>query len=271
MKLVLLSGVFLAASCATAGVPGELTMARQTYERAQQGPAATLAPAELHKARLALDEAERSFANQPGAGATRDLAYVATRKSELAETQAAIEGSRRAEQQANRSLAALEAYRRAKTEAELSEARGRLAAVERQAEATRLSLTIKEEERGTVIALPGEVLFASGQWSLLPGAQRSLDRVAEALAARGSDRVLIEGHTDARGSASFNQDLSYRRAQAVRDYLVGRGVAAERVRVIGLGKSNPVADNATPEGRANNRRVEIVIERQTAGIKRPAE
>ena len=71
--------------------------------------------------------------------------------------------------------------------------------------------------------------------------------------------MVVEGHTDSQGSASSNQDLSQRRAEAVRDYLVSRGIAGDRLTAQGFGPSRPIADNGTAEGRANNRRVEIVI------------
>jgi OOP family OmpA-OmpF porin len=70
----------------------------------------------------------------------------------------------------------------------------------------------------------------------------------------------VQGYTDSRGSAALNQDLSTRRAESVKDYLVSKGVAGERLSSEGLGPSNPVADNETAEGRANNRRVEIIVQ-----------
>ena len=75
--------------------------------------------------------------------------------------------------------------------------------------------------------------------------------------------LLVEGHTDSQGSDSYNQGLSQRRADAVRDYIVQRGYPADHIQARGKGEANPIADNASPEGRANNRRVEIVIERDS--------
>jgi outer membrane protein OmpA-like peptidoglycan-associated protein len=75
----------------------------------------------------------------------------------------------------------------------------------------------------------------------------------------GDRRLLIEGHTDSQGTQENNQTLSQRRADAVRTLFVARGIAADRVTAKGFGLSRPVADNGTPEGRANNRRVEIVF------------
>ena len=118
---------------------------------------------------------------------------------------------------------------------------------------------VKREARGMVITLSGSVLFASGKSELLPSAQQRLDQVAQAL--KASDRtILVEGYSDSRGSVTGNQQLSQRRAQAVLDYLVPRGVQAGRIRAVGEGSNRPIAENTTSEGRANNRRVEIVVE-----------
>jgi outer membrane protein OmpA-like peptidoglycan-associated protein len=119
---------------------------------------------------------------------------------------------------------------------------------------------VKEEARGVVITLSGSVLFASGKYALLNTAMTKLDQVAEALKAQDADkRMVVEGHTDSQGSDSINQPLSLNRATAVRDYLVSRGVASEKISAVGMSSGRPIADNKTAENRANNRRVEIVI------------
>lgn len=82
--------------------------------------------------------------------------------------------------------------------------------------------------------------------------------------------MVVEGHTDSRGPRDFNLELSQRRAEAVRDYLVSKGVPGDLFTVEGLGPDRPVASNATPDGRANNRRVEIVIPPPTTGLTPPA-
>ena len=120
---------------------------------------------------------------------------------------------------------------------------------------------VKEEERGLVVTLSGNVLFRSAKSTLLPSAQVKLDQVANALLAVRARNLIVEGHTDSQGSEAYNQGLSQRRADAVRDYLVQRGYPADRIQTRGMGEGSAIADNASPEGRANNRRVEIVIER----------
>jgi outer membrane protein OmpA-like peptidoglycan-associated protein len=119
---------------------------------------------------------------------------------------------------------------------------------------------VKEEARGMVITLSGSVLFASGKYALLNTAMTKLDQVAEALKAQDADkRMVVEGHTDSQGSDRINQPLSLNRASTVRDYLVSRGVASEKISAIGMSSSKPITDNKTADNRANNRRVEIVI------------
>lgn len=117
-----------------------------------------------------------------------------------------------------------------------------------------------------VITLSGGVLFASAKWDLLPAAQTKLNDVANALTKEDPvSKMVVEGHTDSQGSASYNQDLSQHRAQAVRDYLVTRGIASDRITAEGFGPTRSIADNSSPEGRANNRRVEIVVRPTTPG------
>jgi outer membrane protein OmpA-like peptidoglycan-associated protein len=119
---------------------------------------------------------------------------------------------------------------------------------------------VKEEARGLVITLSGSVLFASGKHALLNTAMTKLDQVAEALKAQDSEkRMTVEGHTDNTGSDATNQTLSLNRAEAVRDYLVGRGVDSTKITAVGLGSRKSITDNKTAPNRANNRRVEIVI------------
>jgi outer membrane protein OmpA-like peptidoglycan-associated protein len=120
---------------------------------------------------------------------------------------------------------------------------------------------VREESRGLVITLSGSILFASNKYALLNTAKTKLDQVAEALKAQESDRrMVVEGHTDSQGSDRINQPLSLNRARAVRDYLVSRGVDGNKITAIGMGSSQPLVDNRNAENRANNRRVEIIIQ-----------
>jgi len=124
---------------------------------------------------------------------------------------------------------------------------------------------VKEDARGVVITLSGSILFVSGKYALLETAQTKLDQVATAIMAQSSEkRMVVEGHTDSQGSDAVNEPLSLNRANAVRAYLIGRGVASERISAVGMGSTKPLANNNTAENRANNRRVEIVIETPVA-------
>ncbi|MDZ7767325.1 MAG: OmpA family protein [Melioribacteraceae bacterium] len=120
-------------------------------------------------------------------------------------------------------------------------------------------LAAKEEERGLVITLSGSVLFASNESVLMPAAQNKLNEVANALLESKERRITIEGHTDSQGSSSHNMDLAQKRAEAVRSYIISRGYSSDLIYAQGIGEGRPIADNNSAEGRANNRRVEIVI------------
>jgi outer membrane protein OmpA-like peptidoglycan-associated protein len=120
-------------------------------------------------------------------------------------------------------------------------------------------LQAEQTARGIVVTLGNEVLFATDSDELKSGAQRSLDQLADFLQEHPERALLIEGHTDSRGTAAHNADLSERRAESVARALVERGIAAERLRPVGLGEGYPVASNDTDAGRQQNRRVEVVV------------
>jgi outer membrane protein OmpA-like peptidoglycan-associated protein len=117
---------------------------------------------------------------------------------------------------------------------------------------------VEREGETLHVALSSDILFDTGKATLQPGAQDKLNEVAGVLNRYPRTSIEIVGHTDSRGSDAANQTLSERRAGAVRDVLVRDGVSADRVTTRGAGESRPVATNDTPEGRALNRRVEIV-------------
>jgi outer membrane protein OmpA-like peptidoglycan-associated protein len=119
-------------------------------------------------------------------------------------------------------------------------------------------LEARDTDRGLVLTL-GDVLFDTGAATLKPGAATTIDRLAQFMRDYPERAVRIEGHTDAAGSDETNQSLSERRAQAVREALVGRGLDAARIATLGFGEARPIADNDTPGGRQQNRRVEIVV------------
>jgi len=282
--IVAFAGTFNVA-CASSQPPRDLVSARSTYDRASTGPAATLAAPELHEARLQLTAAEASFTEDGDSQATRDAAYLALRKAQLAEVTARTVQATQAKDEAVAAMHADEKSTVAATSAELDRTRTQLATQgvamaaqgtalqdekARRAEAEKRAAqaaadlakfaTVKQEARGMVISLSGGVLFASAKSDLLPTAQVKLNAVADALIKEDPlSTMVVEGHTDSQGADADNQELSQRRAQAVRDYLVSRGVASDRITAQGLGESRAIADNSSAEGRANNRRVEIVV------------
>ncbi len=116
----------------------------------------------------------------------------------------------------------------------------------------------KQTARGLVVTL-GDVLFETAKAELLPGTQRHIESVSAFLKQNPNRRVLIEGHTDNRGSETYNLGLSERRANSVRFALMQRGIASNRMLAKGFGKSRPMASNSSEIGRQQNRRVEITI------------
>ena len=289
---ILIAGVLATlgfAACASSP-SRELVDARRAYAHASAGPAAQSVPADLHIARVSLDKAESAFSSD--ASNQRDLAYVAQRKAELAEvladraahteTQADAEARLGKAKDANHiqtkeelertkaNLASSEkdaansAQRAATADTHAAEADQRAAEADRKTKAMQLELAkwaaVKEEPRGVVITLSGSVLFASDKAALLPEAKTRLSQVTAALMETKERRLDVQGYTDSQGKDAYNLDLSQRRADAVRMYLVSQGYPPDLIVAHGAGKSLPIADNATAEGRANNRRVEIVIQ-----------
>ena len=107
--------------------------------------------------------------------------------------------------------------------------------------------------------MPGNVTFAFDSAALNPQFNSVLDKVAQTLVEYDQTVIQVAGHTDSTGSHAYNMKLSQQRADSVKNYLAGHGVPGKRMMTIGAGPDHPVADNATPEGRAENRRVEITI------------
>ena len=110
-----------------------------------------------------------------------------------------------------------------------------------------------------------DVLFRSGSFELLPAARERLAKVSGIVLAYPSLHLAVEGHTDSVGGDEYNQNLSERRAQSVRDYFVQQGVSANAIEAKGFGKTEPIASNDTAEGRAQNRRVELVLSGDAIG------
>ena len=118
----------------------------------------------------------------------------------------------------------------------------------------------KRTEDGILVDLKSKLLFDTDRAVLKPEAVEQISKLGDILVKYPEDRIRIQGHTDSTGPAAHNEELSKRRAQSVREVLVGRGVKPEQMLVEGVGEARPVADNATASGRAKNRRVELHID-----------
>jgi len=118
---------------------------------------------------------------------------------------------------------------------------------------------LRLEQESINVTMASDVLFETGKTYLQPGARDKLRQFSGILQRYPRTLITVIGHTDSRGTEEFNHDLSRRRATAVADELVSNGVSASRITTRGEGESRPVATNETPEGRAQNRRVEINV------------
>ncbi|HEX2061486.1 MAG TPA: OmpA family protein [Thermoanaerobaculia bacterium] len=173
----------------------------------------------------------------------------AERRRMLAETEAAQLRQQVAQTSAQLTTAQAELTRRD------SQAQERIERMQRELAA--LAET-RQTERGFIVTLPG-LFFDTGSAVLKAGARNTLTKIAEQLRINEDARIAIEGHTDSVGGESMNMMLSEQRANAVRDFLVNRGVPAARITTTGMGESAPIAPNTNPAGRQQNRRVELII------------
>jgi outer membrane protein OmpA-like peptidoglycan-associated protein len=260
--VLLVGASILFVACGTNMPPKELVDARAAYEKVKTGEASQLKPEVVHEAKVALDQAEASFADDATSDRTRDLSYVAQRKAEYAAAQGGLAGAVAQRDSAQRELQMLQATGLQKAQGELTQTRQQLAATgeklametkarqeaEKRARdamdklAVAAALAVKEEPRGTVITLPGAVLFPTAKWDLLPGAREKLDQVAEALKNQADHKMIVEGHTDSQGSESSNMELAQRRAARA----TARAVGARLPRVARRSQRHHFRDRRRP-------------------------
>ncbi len=231
---------------------------RQEAEEARQQAEAARADAERMKqeAQQAAEEAARQ----------KQEAEAARAAAQAAEQQA-LEQKRAAE-------AAQQAALQQKQAAEAEAEKARQAAAQAEAEKAQLRsqllnqlnsiLQTRDSARGLIVNM-SDVLFDTGSATLQPAAREKLAKISGILLAHPGLTLQIEGHTDSVGSDEFNQQLSERRADSVRDFLAAQGVPASGITARGFGKTQPVASNDTPEGRQRNRRVELVVNGESIG------
>ena len=182
-------------------------------------------------------KAESATRAKEQAAAAREQVALARENADSAALAAAV-----AEQQAVQEDQRSTAARRAELERELAE------------------LKARDTAHGLVLTL-GDVLFAPDQSELTPAAMRKLSPLVSILETQPQRRIRIDGYTDSRGPESYNFDLSQRRADAVRDFLIDNGISPQRITARGYGEAIAVATNTTRAGRQENRRVEVIVPR----------
>lgn len=266
----------------------DVEAARTAVQRVESSPdAGKYAAAEITAAHTALREADELVAKRKPRKDVQQAAYVAQRHADIAseriqagqaeEKTEAAEAQRQKvtlqarEQEADAARAQAEVAKQqaqaARQDADAQRQQAQMAAEAAQREAAELSaqlrdLQAKQTDRGLVLTL-GDVLFDTGQATLKPGAESTMERLSTFLEKSPDRSVTIEGHTDSTGSDAFNQSLSESRANAVKASLVGKGVPAQRIVAVGKGEVVPVASNDSAGGRQQNRRVEIIISNPT--------
>jgi outer membrane protein OmpA-like peptidoglycan-associated protein len=271
--------LIVAAGCASSAqqraARSQLERAQAAYQQAEIDPnVQAYAQLRLADAQKALREAEQAKHSDQ----MLHLSYLAEKKALLASVTGATGKTEQNMEQLRKETSDVLLQKRdrelkaARTETDqwrrLAEARARDAEAAKvregeQAKAAALaselaSLKAQPTDRGMVLTV-GDVLFAPGKAEVGPGAQRSIDKLAEFLRAYPKRNVLIEGHTDNLGNEDFNITLSQQRADAVRDLLTARGVSPQRIRTKGYGPKFPVVENDSAAGRQQNRRVEVLV------------
>jgi len=238
-----------------------LTLRKKEQEReeaAREAAAAAQAKAEAD-AEAARQHAQEAQAQSDEDARRRAAAEAAQAQAEQQQA-AALAAQQQAQAQAAAAEAAAEDAERQKQEAirQKEEMRARLLAQLNQV------LQTRDTARGLIVSMP-DVLFDFNKYTLKPEARERLAKISGIVLAYPDLKLDIEGFTDAIGSDEYNQELSEKRAESVRGYLVSSGVKPDSVSATGLGKANPVADNSTAAGRKLNRRVEMIVSGDVIG------
>jgi len=291
----LLAAAVLAVACASAPITTPtLDQARADFVSANNNPQVSqYAPNEFRQASEALDQANAAAARRESLSDVDRLAYVAKQRiataMEVAKGKAAeasIADASRQRDQVRLDARTAEADR-AKRDAEAAQAAAAQAQAQAQAaqqqaaatqeqnaalvqraavlEALLVELQAVKTERGYVVTI-GDVLFATDKATLTPNGMSTLRKLADVMQQNPNRTVLVEGFTDSTGSSSYNQELSQRRAEAVASALSSMGVPRDRIAMKAYGEAFPVASNDSASERQRNRRVEIVLSNEGAGI-----
>lgn len=253
--------------------------ARRSFKNAANDPSIKQnAPVALHDAELALQQANQAAADKDKVEDVNHLAGIASKRVEIARNEAqkkasetqfqeisknrtdAVISAREAEAAQSREKAqSLESTnKQLETSATESQAQAALLASKNQELEKELSaLKMKPTARGMELTLR-DTVFEFGKSDLTSGARRDLEKLSQELKKSPDRKILVEGHTDGIGAEAYNQELSQRRAEAIKDAL-SKEIDSSRITARGLGKQYPVATNATEAGRQQNRRVTVTV------------
>ncbi len=231
-------------------------VAMRRAEIAQETASLKASEQEITRARTERERVRLLAREREAQDATRTAAAAQAQADAARQQAARAQQAASAQQQA---LAAQDRARQLQFEAQMSQQQVQAA----QEQSARLAAELRElqaqpTDRGMVVTL-SDVLFDTGRAELRPGAMRVLQRLADFMREYPDRIVAVEGFTDSVGPDAYNEDLSRRRAEAVRGALIDDGIAGSRIVTRGLGEAYPVASNDTAEGRQRNRRVEVVI------------
>jgi outer membrane protein OmpA-like peptidoglycan-associated protein len=269
MKKLVVVGAVVAILAACASVPQRSEPVEQARAEiqtlSQDSLAQQAAGRDLEAARKSLQDAEMALQQKQPPAVVDHLAYLARRHAEAGEARVSEAHARQevaqAQDERNKILMDSRTREAMNSQAQADAAKNQALSAQQQlanAQQQLADLQAKKTDRGVVVTL-GDVLFDTGQATLKPGANLALNRLSTYLSNNPDTKIIIEGHTDSVGSDEYNDALSERRARAVATELESRGITADQIQTLGRGKAYPVATNSTPEGRQQNRRVEIVF------------
>ncbi len=270
---VTLIAAAIISGCSSVPQNPALSQAQAAYDSARSNPqVASLAPVQLKDAEAAITQADQALNKGASDETVAHLAYIAQRKAEIAQDVARSKADEALVTNSGAKLTQMEleanAAQLAKSKQKIAEAQAQAQkdqALISQQQARLEALNAKKTARGMVITL-GNVLFSTDKARLSSGGIRNVEKLGQFLQQYPKYNVLIEGYTDSTGSDELNQELSKRRADAVRSVLVDMGINSDRVTARGYGKEFPVATNKTAAGRQLNRRVEIVLSDENGNL-----
>jgi outer membrane protein OmpA-like peptidoglycan-associated protein len=234
----------------------EITFARQAVQRAEDARLVTLRKQAAERQQNELNARKEAEAQAQQSQMQAQQAQLDAERAKAAQAQADAERARAEAEAATAQARAAEANKSAENAN---------AVRERLREQLNSVLATSESARGLIVNM-SDVLFDTGRYTLKPATQISLAKVAGILQAYPGLKLQVEGYTDSVGSDEYNQKLSENRADSVKNFLVTQGVQQTNISSTGYGKAKPVADNSTPSGRAQNRRVQLVVSGDAIGV-----